>query len=187
MYLRRTSLGRIRCFWRFPRLMESITYAFSASLFSPIPTAPTIHLPDGWTLNRNVRGQKGADKADDPVPFFFQRHESQPDLVSSGMNSRAPIAKPFFVNCSGERIRREQQMQATFRRQIEFLPVSHGPGLRLEAILLRRATMIITTTTNRTPAMIRMVVGSIDALSLKYMRHRYCHGLCAYYRTGLYL
>jgi len=58
-------------------------------------------------------------------------------------------------------------MQATFRQQIEFLAVSHGPGLRLEAILLRRATMIITTTTNRTPAMMRMVVGSIEALSLR--------------------
>ena len=26
-----------------------------------IPTAPTNHLPDGWTLNENTRGQKGAD------------------------------------------------------------------------------------------------------------------------------
>jgi hypothetical protein len=26
-----------------------------------IPTAPTIHLPDGWTLNKNTRGQKGED------------------------------------------------------------------------------------------------------------------------------
>ncbi len=27
-----------------------------------IPTAtPTIHLPDGWTLNKNTRGQKGGD------------------------------------------------------------------------------------------------------------------------------
>jgi hypothetical protein len=26
-----------------------------------IPTARTIHLPDGWTLNKNTRGQKGAD------------------------------------------------------------------------------------------------------------------------------
>src|SRR5260370_42188801 len=33
------SLGRIRCFWRFSRLIESITYAFSASLLvrSPPP------------------------------------------------------------------------------------------------------------------------------------------------------
>ena len=32
-----------------------------------IPTAPTIHLPDGWTLIQIARGQKGADKANDPV------------------------------------------------------------------------------------------------------------------------
>jgi hypothetical protein len=36
-----------------------------------IPTAPTNHLPYGWTLKKNARGQKGADKADDPVPLFF--------------------------------------------------------------------------------------------------------------------
>ena len=30
-------------------------------LSSSIPTAPTIHLHDGWTLNKNTRGQKGAD------------------------------------------------------------------------------------------------------------------------------
>jgi len=33
---------------------------FLTPLFS-IPTAPTIHLPDGWTPNKNTRGQKGAD------------------------------------------------------------------------------------------------------------------------------
>jgi len=65
-----------------------------------------------------------------------------------------------------------------FDSRIEFLPVSHGPGLRLEAILLRRATMIIMITTNRTPAMMRIVVGSIEALSLKYMRHGFRYGLC---------
>ncbi len=34
-----TSLGRIRCFWRFPRLIESVTYALSTSLLvlSPPP------------------------------------------------------------------------------------------------------------------------------------------------------
>src|SRR5208282_2665563 len=35
------------------------------------PTAPTIHLSDGWTLNKNTRGQKGADEANDPVLCFF--------------------------------------------------------------------------------------------------------------------
>jgi hypothetical protein len=32
-----------------------------------IPTAPTIHLLDGWTLNKKTRGQKGADKTVGPV------------------------------------------------------------------------------------------------------------------------
>jgi hypothetical protein len=31
---------------------------FQSALFS-IPTAPTIHLSDGWTLNKNTRGKKG--------------------------------------------------------------------------------------------------------------------------------
>ncbi len=34
---------------------------------SSIPTAPTNHLPDGERLNKNRRGQKGANKVDDPV------------------------------------------------------------------------------------------------------------------------
>ena len=38
-YLPCTSLGRIRCFWRFSRLIESVTYAPSTSLLvrSPPP------------------------------------------------------------------------------------------------------------------------------------------------------
>ena len=36
---------------------------------SSIPTAPTNHLPDGWTLNKNTRGQKGADKTNDPLLY----------------------------------------------------------------------------------------------------------------------
>ena len=39
---------------------------FSVAL-SSIPTAPTNHLPDGWILSKFSRGQKGADKANDPV------------------------------------------------------------------------------------------------------------------------
>ncbi len=35
--------------------------------FSSIPTAPTIDLPDGGTLSKVTRGQKGADKANHPV------------------------------------------------------------------------------------------------------------------------
>jgi hypothetical protein len=40
---------------------------FKPKVVGSIPTAPTIHLPDGWTLNQNTRGQKGANKLDDPV------------------------------------------------------------------------------------------------------------------------
>ena len=46
---------------------ERIVVVQAARELSSIPTAPTIHLPDGWTLNKNTRGQKGADKADNPV------------------------------------------------------------------------------------------------------------------------
>ena len=45
--------------------------SFPTSEMGSIPTAPTIYLPDGWTLNQNTRGQKGVDSADDPVLFFF--------------------------------------------------------------------------------------------------------------------
>jgi hypothetical protein len=40
---------------------------FKPKVVGSIPTAPTIHLPDGWTLNKNTRGQKGASKVDGPV------------------------------------------------------------------------------------------------------------------------
>jgi hypothetical protein len=40
---------------------------------SSIPTAPTIHLPDEWTVNENARGQKGADRNNDPVLSIFPR------------------------------------------------------------------------------------------------------------------
>ena len=42
------------------------SFRFPSLLFS-IPTAPTNHLPDGWILSKFARGQKGADKANDPV------------------------------------------------------------------------------------------------------------------------
>jgi hypothetical protein len=38
-----------------------------ASDVGSIPTAPTIHLPDGWILNKKTRGQKGADNTFGPV------------------------------------------------------------------------------------------------------------------------
>jgi hypothetical protein len=42
-----TSVGRIGCFWRFSRLIESITYAFSASLLvrSPPPLPKVLLSP----------------------------------------------------------------------------------------------------------------------------------------------
>ena len=40
--------------------IPSKSLKFRLVVFS-IPTAPTIHLHDGWTLNTNTRGQKGAD------------------------------------------------------------------------------------------------------------------------------
>jgi len=42
--------------------ISSKSLKFRPVVFS-IPTAPTIHLPDGWALDKNTRGQKGADKA----------------------------------------------------------------------------------------------------------------------------
>jgi hypothetical protein len=35
------------------------------------PTAPTIYLSGGWTLNKDTREQKGADWTDDPVLCFL--------------------------------------------------------------------------------------------------------------------
>jgi hypothetical protein len=49
-------------FLRIPRK----SLKFHSSLFS-IPTAPTNHPADGWTLNKNARGQKGANNPKDPV------------------------------------------------------------------------------------------------------------------------
>lgn len=40
---------------------------FKPKVVGSIPTAPTNHLPDGWILSKFSRGQKGADKANDPV------------------------------------------------------------------------------------------------------------------------
>src|SRR5712691_3680228 len=38
--------------------------------FDPHRPLPSIFF-DRWTLNKNARGQKGADKADNPVLYFF--------------------------------------------------------------------------------------------------------------------
>ena len=69
--------------------------------------------------------------------------------------------------------KQEEDKRAEF---VEFVDrslfASHGIGLRLAAILLRRITMIETITTNMTPAMIRTVIGSMESLSLKNLRHQ---------------
>src|SRR6266566_8493550 len=57
----------------------------------------------------------------------------------------------------------------------EVLRVSHGMRLRLEAMLLRRIILILTSTTKMTPATMRTVVGSIEALSLFKCVRRRCH------------
>jgi hypothetical protein len=45
-------------------------------------------------------------------------------------------------------------------------------GLRFAAIFLRRIMIIKIISTNATPAIMRIVVGSIESLSLNVLRHR---------------
>src|SRR5258708_34198335 len=52
--------------------------------------------------------------------------------------------------------------------------VSHGMRLRLAAMFLRRMIMILTSTTKITPATMRIVFGSIEALSLTKCVRRRC-------------
>jgi hypothetical protein len=40
---------------------------FEPKVMGSIPTAPTIHRSDGWTLSKFAWGRKGADEANDPV------------------------------------------------------------------------------------------------------------------------
>jgi hypothetical protein len=40
---------------------------FKPKVVGSIPTAPTNHIPDWSGLNKNARGQKGANRPDDPV------------------------------------------------------------------------------------------------------------------------
>ena len=44
---------------------------FQKRVVFSIPTAPTIYLSDSGIFNKNTRGQKGADKANDAVLLFF--------------------------------------------------------------------------------------------------------------------
>jgi hypothetical protein len=50
--------------------IPSKSLKFRLVVFS-IPTAPTIYLSDSGIFNKNTRGQKGADKANDAVLLFF--------------------------------------------------------------------------------------------------------------------
>lgn len=43
------------------RLQRRETVGLSRVAQNSVPAAPNIHLPDGWTLTKNTRGQKGAD------------------------------------------------------------------------------------------------------------------------------
>jgi hypothetical protein len=57
LFFNNLALRRIPC-----KPLKSLPLLFS------IPTAPTNYLPDWSGLNKFTRGQKGADKAIDPVP-----------------------------------------------------------------------------------------------------------------------
>ncbi len=96
-------------------------------------------------------------------------------MMSFGGNGGATIANPLRKLLARANLRGLItcfiKSRPLLDNRIEIVAVFHGTGLRFEAIFLRRATMINMITTNRTPAMMRIVVGSIEALSLKYMRH----------------
>jgi hypothetical protein len=99
--------------------------------------------------------------------MVFQRHKSQSNLFSSRTNSSNPIAELYFEDRSeSQSTCSSRKCKLFFDGRIGVLPVSQGPGLRFEDIFLRRSTMTKTITTNKTPAIIRTVVGSIEALSL---------------------
>src|SRR6266446_6893539 len=73
VYLACTSVGRFRCFWRFSRLIESVTYASSTPLLvrSP-PPLPSIFLIDGH-LTKTRGGKKGQISPMVRFRFSFQR------------------------------------------------------------------------------------------------------------------
>ena len=68
---------------------------FKPKVVGSIPTAPTIHLSDGWTFNKNTRGQKGADWTDDPVPLFFSAARVTTGRAISAFNTSSnPVWSP---------------------------------------------------------------------------------------------
>ncbi len=101
-------------------------------------------------------------------------------VVQYAQNHIVPLKAGRFSTTSSGR----QHRLLLFDDRIEILPVFHGSGLRFEAIFLRRITMIITITTNRAPAMMRIVVGFIEALSLNVCGTGFAKASAAYYRTA---
>jgi hypothetical protein len=77
---------------RIPR--KSFRYSFS---LDSIPTAPTIYLSDRWTFNKNTRGQKGADWANDPVLCFFSAARVTTGRINFSLQSIFPRT-PFPGN-----------------------------------------------------------------------------------------
>jgi hypothetical protein len=106
----------------FPNI-SSKSLKFHMLLFS-IPTAPTIHLSDGWTLNKITWGQKGADWADDPVPFFFLTARvttEGPNFIGQSIFPRTPFWPvkgicPIAPDQSGTKQNRAMIFQRFWRR-----------------------------------------------------------------------
>jgi hypothetical protein len=61
---------------------------FKPKVVGSIPTAPTIHLPDEWTLNENRREQKGANKLDDPVRALVFSGASDNRILQNVVDNR---------------------------------------------------------------------------------------------------
>ena len=53
-----------------------------------IPTAPTNHLPDGWTDSKSTRGQRGANKLDDPVRALVFGAASDNRILQNEVDNR---------------------------------------------------------------------------------------------------
>src|SRR6266478_1057708 len=65
-YLPRSRFGGrgLFVFNRGPVAQRGARFHGMEEVVGSIPTAPTNHLPDGWALNKNARGQEGADWVD---------------------------------------------------------------------------------------------------------------------------
>src|SRR5438445_180059 len=81
-------LFRIKCCEPKGRSSVAEQRPFKPLVVGSTPTAPTNHLPDWWGLNKNTRGQKGANNPDDPV---------RASIVSGASDNRILIAERFIV------------------------------------------------------------------------------------------